>query len=434
MNEGAGLGRSSWAQSMAGAAMAAALSACGGGGSSPAPAAVPAAMTLAECEAKPAGLANTYLNSPRNRREWVAASFEGQAVIARREYDSAGTLIQARYYREDAAARTSTLVAREWYDSTGTLLRRIRFSGNTLSLALAPGQSQTIQYTWQVLEPLGEPGGSESLTLRYDGNETISLPQGRLEACRTTQSVSSDSAAPLTTETVYSTRGANVVKSYLHVTEVQAVDHEQTYLTELASSSATLAFAPPTADSAPTLASCSALPPGLDLTFTASTAGEASTARRATASSATAQGASSIGMQRRHVDTLELRSTYHFDPAVGFLLQLGVEFADGFSGTVLSGRPDLRNTAIGSSVDYAETTTAYPSGFTSVANDRFTFLGHEKLTTPAGTFDTCKLRFNYGVGFTETYWLVPNRFFARIETTLPRAGGTVTTSRELIAP
>ena len=100
---------------------------------------------------------------------------------------------------------------------------------------------------------------------------------------------------------------------------------------------------------------------------------------------------------------------------------------------MLSGRPDLRSTAIASSVDYSETTTAYPSGFTSVANDRFTFLGHEKLTTPAGTFDTCKVRFSYGVGFVETYWLVPNRYFARLETAIPFAGGTFTTSREQIS-
>ncbi len=415
----------------------AAMTACGGGGSGadapPPPAGSPpppaAALTLADCESKPAGLVNTYLNSTRPRREWLAATFEGESVIARREYDTAGAIVQTRYYKDDAAAKTSALVGREWFDATGTVTRRIKLTGSTLSTALTVGQSQTVNYTWQVLVPSGEPDGAESLTQTYDGNEAITLGSGRLETCKTTITIS-NGGTQTSRETVHLAPGSHFVKSYFQSTAPLATDVGQTYLTELATTTATQSFSAAAATTAPTLGECSALPAGLDLRLTASGTTEAASARRSTAN-AVVLATNSIAMQRRHASTDALQSTSHFDPTIGFLLQLGREEASGTTGTVYSGIPDLRATASGASVDYTQTNTPYPSGATTTSADRFTFLGHEKVSTPAGTFDTCKVRYNYSSGLAETYWLLPDRFYVRLESV--SATGTKST-REQLAP
>jgi hypothetical protein len=413
----------------------AALTACGGGGgnagdsAAPTPAPAPAAaLTFAECDAKPVGLVNTYLNSTRSRREWAATTFDGEAVIARNEFDTTGAKVQARYYKEDAVAQTSTLVGREWFDATGMLTRRIKFAGNTLSTAVSAGQAQTVNYTWQVLEPSGEPDGAESLTLTYVGNETVSLRSGRTMACKSTFVLRNSGGQETSNETFYSAKGANLVKSYTLITSPTASDTGQTYLTELDTSSATLALAPATADTTPSLASCSTLPAGLNLKLTASTSTEAASALRSTAAS-TVLSTSTMAMTRRHVATNALQSTTHFDPAIGALLQLGTESTNG-TGTIFSGIPDFRATAVGASVDYTRTATPYPSGAATTTNDRFTFVGHEKMTTPAGTFDACKARFDFAGGSSETYWFVPSRFYVRLETV---SAGGVRSSREQIA-
>lgn len=414
-------------------AAAAALAACGGGGGDPGnpapPPPPPPPFTLADCEAKVAGVQNTYLNSQRPLRDWTTTQFEGEAVLARREFDAAGRLAQVRYFREDAAARTSTLVARDWYAPNGALERRLRFAGHTVSLALTAGQSQVVNYSWQVVVPAGDPGGSETLTWRYDGIETITLPSGRLQACRTQLAIADAVGRPYADETAYSAPAAGFVKSYYRPLATAATDRGQTYLTELATTSATVGFAAASANSTPTLTACSTLPAGLDLTLTASSATEALSARRVSRA-ATVQGLLSTGVERRHVTTGALQGTSHFDPAVGFLRQIATEQPDG-SGSLRSGRPDLRPTAVGAFVDYLEAITDFPSGQVSLSADRFTHLGHERVTTPAGSFDTCKVRFELGTGVTEVYWLVPGQFFARLETTLPNGTRSV---RERIAP
>jgi len=412
-------------------AVAAVLAACGGGGGDPGnPAPPPPPFTLADCEAKVAGVQNIYLNSQRPLRDWVATTFDGESVQARREFDALGRLAQVRYYRDDAAARTSTLVGRDWYDTTGTLERRIRLAGHTLSLALTPGQSQVVRYTWQVLVPAGDPAGSETLTWRYDGIETVTLAQGRLQACRTSLAIADAAGQPFAEETAYAAPGAGLVKSYYRPLATLATDRGQTYLTEMSTTSASLTFAPPTAGTTPTLAACSVLPAGLDLTLSASSPTEALSARRLSRAGSV-QGLLSVAVERRHPVTGALQGTSHFDPAVCFLRPIATEHPDGTSGTLRPGRPDLRGTATGAFVDSPETLTDYPSGQVSLSADRFTHLGHERVTTPAGSFDTCKVRFELGTGVTEVYWLVPGEFYARLETTLPNGSRSV---RERIAP
>lgn len=402
---------------------AAALAACGGGGgdggASPAPAPPAAPLTLAECDAKPVGLTNTYLNTTRPVRKWATGQFEGVDVVVREEYDAAGTIARKVYYRDDAAANTSTLVARESFDSAGNLVRRLAFSGATLSTTLAAGQAQTITYTWQVQVPGGEVGSSETLTVRYDGNEAVSLRGGRVDTCKTTITIKDANDQPVSTETVHATRNASIVKSYLQSTAPSAVDAGQTYMIELDTSTATLPVTAPTAFTAPTLAACSALPAGLDFRLSAASDFEAASARRVT-ELVSWRGGQSLAMRRINATTGALQSTTHFDPDIGFLTTLGFESAGG-SGIVVSPLPDLRTTPLGGTVGYVQTETPYPSGASSTTTDRsFVFHGHERVSTPAGSFDACKVTFrDKGLGgaggYSDTYWLVPNQSFVRSE-------------------
>jgi hypothetical protein len=70
-----------------------------------------------------------------------------------------------------------------------------------------------------------------------------------------------------------------------------------------------------------------------------------------------------------------------------------------------------------------------PARHRSTSNDTFTFQGYAKVTTPAGTFDTCKVRFDYQSGLVETYYHAPGLHWVRLDSTLQG----VRTTRELIA-
>jgi hypothetical protein len=414
------------------------LAACGGGGGEgePSPGAAPAPpaapLSLADCDAKPVGLVNTYLNSTRPTRKWVADRFDGVDVVVREEYDVAGVIARKVYYRDDAVARTSTLVARESYDSGGHLERRLRFNGATLSTALAAGQSQTITYTWDVQFPAGEAGSSETLTVRYDGNEAVTLRSGRVDTCKTTITISDAAGQPVSTETVHATRNASFVKSYLKSTAPGVVDSGQTYMIELETSTAAIPAANPIASTTPTLASCSALPAALDFTLSAADAFEAASARRTT-EDVNWRGSASRAMRRLNATSGALQSTTHFDPTAGFLATLGFESADAASGIVVSPKPDLHTTPLGGTWDFSETATTYPGGTSSTTSQTFVFHGHERVTTPSGTFDACKVTFriNGAGGFSDTYWLVPGQSFVRSESLDPVGRRT---TRERLTP
>ena len=269
--------------------------------------------------------------------------------------------------------------------------------------------------------------------MRFDGTEMITLPQGRLQACKFTHTTSSG-GSPVSVETFYRAPGVNLVKSYFLVTNLSDSDYNQTNLTELATTTAAVTLSVPTSDTAPSLATCSALPTGLNLTYTSSTSNEAASGRRATMTG-TLQGTSTVAVTRRHVGNNALQSTFHHSSNIGFLTRLGSESADGSSITILTGQPDVRDTAANASVDFVRTDTTYLSGTLIgtpvVSNNRFTNMGHEKVTTPVGTLDACKVRFFYGnSGNTETYWLAPNGYWVRLENLDP-AG--VRTSREMIS-
>ena len=408
-------------------ASAAALVACGGGGGSgdgdpagPATGSPPQTLTLTDCDAKPVGLVQTYLNSTRPLRKWVAGRFDGVDVVVREEYDAANVLARKVYYRDDGAAGTSTLVAREVFDTSGTLTRRLKFNGATLRTDLAVGQAQEISYTWDVQFPPGETGSRETLAMRYDGNEAVTLRTGRVDTCKTTLTITDAGGLPVSRETVHATRHASIVKSYLTSTAPNVVDSGQTYMIELDSIPASLPVTPPTATTPPTLAACSALQASLDFTLSAANALEAASARRRTEDVSSWGGTASLAMRRLNVTSGALQSTAHFDPHIGFLAGLGFESADGLGGSVLSTAPDLRSTPPGATVDFTQTATTYPGGASSNSNQAFTFHGHERVSTPAGTFDACKVTLrdkgiNGAGGFSDTYWLVPGQAFVRSE-------------------
>ena len=397
-------------------------------------------MTLAECSQNPSGVTNTYLNSVRPRREWKAATFLGEAVTGRFEYSSgAATPQRAWYYKYDAAAHTVTTAGMESFDASGSATGRIQFTGLVNSTSLTAGQTETVDFTVKTLLPAGQADKTQRQTLAYETNEVITLPGGRLDTCRlksTLADVVGGTATELTVETLHLAPGFGFVKSYFKPTWANYSDRNQTYLTELVATTGTLTLATPTADTAPTLALCSALAPGQNLVITASTTGEEDSALRST-SSATFNGAPAIAEARRNATTNARRSVHSFDPAVGFLRYVGIDSYD-VTGTTLvqsrsrSGRPDLRTSAPLVPVPYTETyTVLFPAGGgTKTSNDTFTFEGYAKITTPAGTFDTCKVRFHYGAdNFDETYYHAPNLHWVRLDTTL----NGVRTTRELIS-
>ena len=421
------------------------LAACGGGGGgegdagTPPPAPPAGPLTYADCTQLPSGVTNTYLNSSRPKREWKAAMFLGQAVTARYEYLSAAatTPVRAWYYQVDAGANTVTTVGHEDFDGSGNLTRREQFTGWVHSTTLAAGQSETVNYTVTTLVPAGQADVTQRSTLTYETNEVITLPGGRLDTCRVKEVTERTSGTPvqLSVETAHLARGLGLVKSYYKPTWADYTDRNQTYLTEIVSTTGSLALAAAPADTAPTLAQCSALPANQSLEISASTVSEANSAFRVTSSS-TFNGAAVIAVERRNAASNARSQIDFYDPSVGQLLYRGVN-AYGSTGTALvnsvvrTGRPDLRGTAPLATVPYAETfqVVVPAGGATSTTNDSFTFEGYAKVTTPAGTFDTCKVRFNYEGGLVETYYLAPNRYWVRLETM--QAG--VRTTRELIA-
>ncbi|WP_280153166.1 hypothetical protein [Piscinibacter sp. XHJ-5] len=422
-----------------------ALTACGGGGggggdpggfAAPPPPTAP--LTYADCVQNPTGTDSTYLNSFRPRRVWEAATFEGEAVTARKEYASSGTTpTRIWYYKYDSAAQTVATVGHEELNTSGTVTLRERFTGFVNGM-LAAGQTETVNYTVTTLLPAGQADRSERLTLTYDGNEVITLPGGRVDTCKVTAtlaSVSGGTATQISVESLNLARGLGFVKSYYKPTLSSFSDRNQTYLTELVSTNGSISYQADTADTAPGLTACSAVANNANFVITASTQSEANNAFRST-SSATFNGTAAFAEDRRNAATNNRTQTDYFDAGVGYLRSLGFSIY-GSTGNLLvqsvtqTGRPDLRQTPPLSTVNYSETFTVIvpAGGGSNTSNDSFTFEGYAKVTTPAGTFDTCRVRFDFSDGVSQTFWYAPNLHWVRLET---RTGG-VRTTRELIS-
>jgi hypothetical protein len=421
------------------------LAACGGGGGggdagtpapSPAPAPAPSSLTLAACMQNPSGVTNTYLNSSRPRREWKAATFLNEAVVARVEYADATTTIPTRalYYKYDTTAQTVTTVGHEEFNTSGAVTLREQFVGLVNSTALGVGQSEAKTYTVKTPLPTGTADRTETSTVTYEANEVVTLPGGRLDTCRVRNVLANAAGTQVSVETLHLSPGLGFVKSYYKPTLSSFVDRNQTYLTELVASTGALSLQAANADTAPPLSQCSALAPNLNLVLSASTSSEANSAVRQT-KAATFNGMQSIAIERYNAATNNKSQVSYMDPVVGLLRYLGDDsFAS--DGTLVetrnrTGRPDLRSTPPTNSMTYTETyTDLFPAGGrTSSSNDTFTFEGYAKVTTPAGTFDTCKVRFNYQNGLVETYYHAPNLHWVRLDST--QAG--VRTTRELIS-
>jgi len=270
---------------------ACAVAACGGGGgggggdSAPAPAPAPAApLTLATCLQDPTGVTNTYLNTTRPRREWRAGTFLGQAVTARLEYADATTTHPSRasYYQYDTTAHTVTTLGHEDFDAGGAVTRQEQFVGLVNSTTLAVGQNEVKTYTVKTLVPAATADRSERSTVTYEANQVISLTGGRTDSCRVKNVIESiaagGAATQVSVETLHLVPGLGFVKSYYKPMTAGAPDRNQTYLTELVSTTGTLALAAPNADSPPPLTQCSALQTGLSLVLTASSSAEANSA------------------------------------------------------------------------------------------------------------------------------------------------------------
>lgn len=425
-----------------------ALAACGGGGGggdSEAPAAGGAGEPLApvayaDCMRDPSGVNHTYLNAARPRVEWRDASFLGVAATARREFvsSSASTPTRVWYYRFDSTSSTVDTLGYEELDGSGNVTRREQYEGWSHSTDLAEGQTEVVNHTVRTLVPAGQADLSRRVTLVYQGNEVISLPGGRLNTCKvrsTIERLTGTTQGQESVETSHFSPGLGVVKSYYTPTLTTFSNRNQTYLTELASTSASLSLAAPNADAAPTLAQCSQLSPGQDLKISASSPIEANTAS-ATIFASTFNGASALAVVWRNATSDARARIDYFDPAVGFLRYAGNEFY-GSANDVLqtrvvrSGRPDLRSTPVLGTTSYTETftVTVPANGGASASNDRFTFEGYAKVTTPAGMFDTCKVRFDYQDGLVETYYLAPNLYWVRLDAT----SNGVRATRELIS-
>ncbi len=409
-----------------------ALTACGGGGGgdgaapTPLPAPVPATgLTFAECVRAPAsGVVNTYLNAARERREWKAGTFLGETVNGRYEYADAtsATPVRVRYSKTDPATGIVSTLGQENFDPAGALVSRVQYIGRAFPGTLLAGQSDNVTYTVRTLFPAGVADRTERLTRNYTGNQTAFIALGQVEVCAVTETLANINAGVTTeqySEQLLYAKGLSWVKSYLKTTAPGSSDLGRTYLTELASTTAPLTLPAPTATSTPTLASCLALPTGQNLTFTASTDAQANQSRRQTLAS-TFNGAPSTAVRRsNHLGALsEIR---HFSPAQGQPQELGREiFLPSASTRSYAGIPDLRNTAIGQTVNFTTLSTQLsplPSVALPSSNDSFRFEGHQKVTTPAGTFDTCKINRTYGNGLQETYYYAADLHWVRLEST-----------------
>jgi hypothetical protein len=383
----------------------------------------------------PHGVNETYLNTARPRVEWRDATFLGAAATARREFASSSATNPSRvwYYRFDTSSNAVATLGYEELDGSGNVTRREQYEGWSHSTSLAEGQTEVVDHTVHTLIPSGQADLSRRVTLVYQGNEVINLPGGRLSTCKvqsTIERLSGATQGQESVETKHLSPGLGVVKSYYTPTLATFTDRNQTYLTELASTSAALSLAIPNADTAPTLSQCSQLSAGQSLKVTASSPIEANTASGAIGAT-TFSGTSALAVVWRNA-TSDARSRIdYFDPMVGFLRYVGNEFYGGANEVlqtrvVRSGRPDLRTTPVLGSVAYTETFTTTSN---NTSSDTFTFDGYAKVTTPAGTFDTCKVRFNYQDGLVETYYLAPNLYWVRLDATI----NGVRSTRELIA-
>lgn len=437
----------------------AALSACGGGGGdnnspgtggvgAPVPSASPApaagGLTYAQCTATPPlGSVNTFINSSRPRREWQLTHFLGETVTGRVEFPSGSSNpTRIRYSKTDFSTGAVTVLGLENYDVSGNLLLREQYTGWVIPAALSEGQSQATDYTVKTLFPAGRADRQERVVRTYLGNQVVNLTGGRLDTCSVrdvVHSVSGGVATPISIEQLNYAKGAGWVKSYFTSTGASASDRNQTYLVELASSTVPLSFAAPKADTAPSLASCSAVALNQTLRFSANNATQAGNALRQTRAG-TFNGGTVLTVDRRQATTQVLSQRFHFDAAAGLLRQVGRENLDAAGSNVAqafvkTGVPDLRTLALGATVDYTATSTYYlPSASTSNGLESVTFLGHEKVTTPAGTFDTCKVRFIYGQGstsFSETYNYAPGLYWVRYDEASSAGARTV---RELLTP
>ena len=417
------------------------LAACGGGGGGGGDSAAPppsTPLTYADCMQNPSGVDSTYLNSFRPRRKWESATFDGETVTARKEYPSgAATPTRIWYYRYDAGAQTVTTVGHEELNTSGTVTLRERFTGFVNGM-LTAGQTETVNYTITTLLPANQPDRTERLTVTYDGNEVTTLPGGRLDTCKVTATLASVSGGTVTqvsVETLHLARGLGFVKSYYKPTLTTFSDRNQTYLTELVSTNGSVTYTADTADMAPSLTQCSAAPSSGSFVLTASTQSEANNAFRSLAS-ATFNGNAAIAEDKRNAATNIRTQTDYYDAGVGYLRSLGYSLY-GSTGNLLvqsvtqSGRPDLRSTPVLGTVTYPETfTVIVPSnGGSNTSNDSFTFEGFAKITTPAGTFDTCRVRFDFGDVVSQTFWHAPNLHWVRLET----GDGGVRPTRELIS-
>jgi hypothetical protein len=168
--------------------------------------------------------------------------------------------------------------------------------------------------------------------------------------------------------------------------------------------------------------------------LTASNLQEATSVHRTTQAGTPVNGMATLQVNRRSVVPDQLQSVYDFDATLGALQLWRTRDYDSNGAVtatkVYGGHPNLSTVSLGQTLPYTETIT---SGTTVSTNDSFTFVGYEKITTLAGTFDTCKVRFDYGPnndGGSETYWLIPNVHWGRLERITPQG---VRTTRELIS-
>lgn len=430
------------------------LSACGGGGgggagepgggelpTAPAPAPA-AALSLADCQALPTGVTNNYLNSALDgswaKREWktaASASFP-EATVARHDYSSATATnpSQVWYFKSDGS--TVTTLGRETLGAGGGVETRVQFVDHVESIALAAGTSETIDYTVKAVLPPGADT-TQRLVRTFTANREVTLPGGRLNTCMVDTVLSAAATAGGTLseqsrERLHFAPGLGVVKRYLTRTNMNFVliDKDQTYVNELVSSSAPPTYIAATADTAPTLAQCAAIASGQLLQYTASNGAEALSDKRRTLAGSF-NGAASTLVSQRSMRTDKLSKISHFDASSGALQELGYHIygaseTNPTSTTTFSDRPDLSTAAEGQTVNYTETTMT--DGAATSSNDSFTFVGHEKVATYAGDFDTCKVRFDYGNKDSEIFYLVPDAYWVRLDATVDG----VRTTREMV--
>jgi hypothetical protein len=382
------------------------------------------------------------LNSSRIKREWRNATFLGEAVIGRFEYTTTNANAlpaRIRYFKKDAASGGTTLVGVEFFNSAGNLTRREQYVGWERQPGLLVGQTQTADYTVKVLFPAGQVDRQERVVRTYIGNQVVNLPGGRLDTCQVRDVqylLTGGAAVEVSTEVLNYAKGLHWVKSYFTNTGSTASDRNQTYMVELLSTNAPVSFMPAAATTAPSLASCSAVAVNQTLRLTSGNADEAGSGLRVIRNSVF-NGNSVLTVERRQATSEVLTQRRHYDAGIGLLRSVGREFMDTTGTAVVetttrSGTPDLRTLAVGDVANFVVTTQSSASAVAS-RSESVTFLGHEKVTSPAGTFDTCKVRFVYGVNGSEgseTVYYAPGVHWVRLDGT--DAAGLRTT-RELVS-